>query len=153
VVFGPVLDETGSWGLGVVESAEEDALRTIAQTDPVVTTRTATIEMGWSEHFSARASVRHRFCVSIVECRKGNGRRSGDVSVKGDRAVVDCGAVAVCDEVGWVTIGEGDEPTYLIVLFPDGGRLARPMRYRSIPDAGQGRGCRLVRMLDLTSSS
>jgi hypothetical protein len=114
VVFGPVLDETGSWGLGVVESAEEDALRTIAQTDPVVTTRTATIEMGWSEHFSARASVRHRFCVSIVECRKGNGRRSGDVSVKGDRAVVDCGAVAVCDEVGWVTIGEGDEPTYLI---------------------------------------
>lgn len=46
VVFEPVLDETGSWGLGVVESADEDALRAFVQTDPVVTTRTATIEMG-----------------------------------------------------------------------------------------------------------
>jgi uncharacterized protein len=46
VVFGPVLDGTGSWGLGVVESDDEDALRAFAAKDPVVTTRTATIEMG-----------------------------------------------------------------------------------------------------------
>lgn len=45
VVFGPVLDGTGSWGLGVVESEDEDALRAFAAKDPVVTTRTATIEM------------------------------------------------------------------------------------------------------------
>jgi len=46
VVFGPVLDETGSWGLGVVESDDEDALRAFADQDPVVTTATATIVMG-----------------------------------------------------------------------------------------------------------
>jgi uncharacterized protein YciI len=46
VIFGPVLDGTGSWGLGVVESEDEDALRSFAAKDPVVTTRTATVEMG-----------------------------------------------------------------------------------------------------------
>ena len=46
VVFGPVLDGSGSWGLGVVESEDEDALRAFAAKDPVVTTRPATIEMG-----------------------------------------------------------------------------------------------------------
>jgi uncharacterized protein YciI len=46
VVFGPILDGTGSWGLGVVESDDEDALRAFAAKDPVVTSRTATIEMG-----------------------------------------------------------------------------------------------------------
>ncbi len=46
VVFGPVLDGSGSWGLGVVQSEDEDALRAFAELDPVVTTRTATIEMG-----------------------------------------------------------------------------------------------------------
>jgi uncharacterized protein len=46
VVFGPVLDTTGSWGLGVVESDDEDALREFAARDPVVTTGTATIEFG-----------------------------------------------------------------------------------------------------------
>ena len=46
VVFGPVVDGTGSWGLGVVEAEDEDELRAFADTDPVVTTRTATIEMG-----------------------------------------------------------------------------------------------------------
>ena len=46
VVFGPVLDETGSWGLGVVESDDEDELRAFADQDPVVTTSTATIVMG-----------------------------------------------------------------------------------------------------------
>jgi uncharacterized protein YciI len=46
VVFGPVLDATGSWGLGVVEADDEDELRAFAAQDPVVTTRTATIQMG-----------------------------------------------------------------------------------------------------------
>jgi uncharacterized protein len=46
VVFGPVLDGTGSWGLGVVEADDEDELRLFASSDPVVTTGTADIEVG-----------------------------------------------------------------------------------------------------------
>jgi len=45
-VFGPILDGTGSWGLGVVEAEDENELRAFADQDPVVTTRTATIEIG-----------------------------------------------------------------------------------------------------------
>jgi uncharacterized protein len=46
VVFGPVLDGTGSWGLGVVDSDDEDELRRHAADDPVVTTGTGSIELG-----------------------------------------------------------------------------------------------------------
>jgi uncharacterized protein YciI len=46
VVFGPVLDSSGSWGLGVVEADDEDELRKFAAGDPVVTTGTADIEVG-----------------------------------------------------------------------------------------------------------
>jgi uncharacterized protein len=46
VIFGPVLDGTGSWGLGVVEAEDEDELRAFAAGDPAVTTGTATIELG-----------------------------------------------------------------------------------------------------------
>lgn len=48
VVFGPVLDSTGSWGLGVVEAEDEDEekLRAFAAEDPAVTTGTAQIEIG-----------------------------------------------------------------------------------------------------------
>jgi uncharacterized protein YciI len=46
VVFGPVLDGAGSWGLGVVEADDEDELRAFAAGDPVVTTGTAEIELG-----------------------------------------------------------------------------------------------------------
>jgi uncharacterized protein len=45
VIFGPVLDASGSWGLGVVES-DEDELRAFAANDPAVMTGTGTIEMG-----------------------------------------------------------------------------------------------------------
>jgi uncharacterized protein YciI len=45
-VFGPVLDDTGSWGLGVVEAEDEEELRAFAARDPVVTTGTGHIEMG-----------------------------------------------------------------------------------------------------------
>jgi uncharacterized protein YciI len=46
VVFGPVLDDTGSWGLGIVEADDEERLRAFAASDPVVTTGTAEIELG-----------------------------------------------------------------------------------------------------------
>jgi uncharacterized protein YciI len=46
VVFGPVLDDTGSWGLGVVEADDEDEVRAFAARDPVVTSGTADMEMG-----------------------------------------------------------------------------------------------------------
>ena len=46
VVFGPVLDPSGSWGLGVVEAEDEDELRAFATRDPAVTTGTARIEIG-----------------------------------------------------------------------------------------------------------
>jgi uncharacterized protein YciI len=46
VVFGPVLDGTGSWGLGVIEAENEEELRAFAADDPAVTTGTAKIELG-----------------------------------------------------------------------------------------------------------
>ncbi len=46
VIFGPVLDSTGSWGLGVVEADDEEELRAFATDDPVVMTGTGTIEVG-----------------------------------------------------------------------------------------------------------
>jgi uncharacterized protein YciI len=46
VIFGPILDSTGSWGLGVVESDDEDALRAYAARDPAVTTGTGRVELG-----------------------------------------------------------------------------------------------------------
>ena len=46
VVFGPVLDNEGSWGLGVVEAEDEEELRAFAAGDPVVTTGTADFEIG-----------------------------------------------------------------------------------------------------------
>jgi uncharacterized protein len=46
VVFGPVLDATGSWGLGVIEADDEEELRAFAAGDPVVTTGTGQLEIG-----------------------------------------------------------------------------------------------------------
>jgi len=46
VVFGPVLDASGSWGLAVVEADHEEELQTFAARDPVVTTGTGTVEIG-----------------------------------------------------------------------------------------------------------
>jgi uncharacterized protein len=46
VVFGPVIDSTGSYGLGVIETEDEDELRTFAAGDPFVTSGTGTIEVG-----------------------------------------------------------------------------------------------------------
>ncbi len=46
VIFGPVLDSAGSWGLGVVEADDEEELRAFAQDDPVVTSGTGQMEVG-----------------------------------------------------------------------------------------------------------
>ena len=46
VIFGPVLDSTGSWGLGVVEADDENELRAFAAGDPAVSSGTARMEMG-----------------------------------------------------------------------------------------------------------
>ena len=46
VVLGPVLTEDDSYGLAVVETDDEQALRQFAAQDPVVTTGTAAFEFG-----------------------------------------------------------------------------------------------------------
>jgi uncharacterized protein len=46
VIFGPVLDGTGSWGLGVVEADNEEKLRALAAKDPAVIAEIAHIEIG-----------------------------------------------------------------------------------------------------------
>ena len=46
VVFGPVLTDESSYGLAVVQTEDEQALREFAAQDPVVTTGTATFEVG-----------------------------------------------------------------------------------------------------------
>src|SRR4051794_18394180 len=46
VVFGPVLTDDDSYGLAVVETDDEQALREFAAQDPVVTSGTAAFEIG-----------------------------------------------------------------------------------------------------------
>ena len=46
VVFGPVLSDEASYGLAVVETDDEQALREFAAQDPVVTSGTAGFEVG-----------------------------------------------------------------------------------------------------------
>jgi uncharacterized protein YciI len=46
VAFGPVLTDDDSYGLAVVETDDEQALRDFAADDPVVTTGTAEFEIG-----------------------------------------------------------------------------------------------------------
>ena len=46
VVFGPVLDEAGSWGLAVIEADDEDEMKAFAAGDPAVTSGTATVTVG-----------------------------------------------------------------------------------------------------------
>jgi uncharacterized protein len=45
VVFGPVGDPSGSWGLAVVEAETEDEVRRLGEQDPAVTSRVATFEI------------------------------------------------------------------------------------------------------------
>jgi hypothetical protein len=46
VAFGPVLTDDDSYGLAVVETADEQALREFAAEDRVVTTGTSSFEIG-----------------------------------------------------------------------------------------------------------
>jgi uncharacterized protein YciI len=46
VVFGPVLTDEDSYGLAVVQTEDERGLREFAAQDPVVTSGTATFEIG-----------------------------------------------------------------------------------------------------------
>ncbi len=46
VVFGPILTDDDSYGLAVVETDDEQALREFAAQDPVVRTGTAAFEFG-----------------------------------------------------------------------------------------------------------
>jgi uncharacterized protein YciI len=46
VVFGPVLTDEDSYGLAVLETDDEQALREFAAQDPVVTSGTAAFEFG-----------------------------------------------------------------------------------------------------------
>src|SRR5579871_724246 len=46
LAFGPVLTDDDSYGLAVVETDDEEALREFAAEDPVVTTGTASFEVG-----------------------------------------------------------------------------------------------------------
>ena len=46
LAFGPVLTEDDSYGLAVIEADDEQALRDFAGEDPVVTTGTASFEIG-----------------------------------------------------------------------------------------------------------
>jgi uncharacterized protein YciI len=46
VVFGPILTDDDSYGIAVVETDDEQALRDFAAQDPVVTTGTAAFELG-----------------------------------------------------------------------------------------------------------
>ena len=46
VVFGPVLTDQDSYGLAVLDTDDEQAVRDFAAQDPVVTTGTAVFEFG-----------------------------------------------------------------------------------------------------------
>ncbi len=54
VVFGVVMEQTGGWGLAVVEAESEDDLRAMASEDPAVTTGVCTFEIGVMPNPSVR---------------------------------------------------------------------------------------------------
>ena len=46
VVLGPVMDGSGSWGLGVVEAEDEEEIRAFAAADPAVADGMLRLEFG-----------------------------------------------------------------------------------------------------------
>ena len=46
VVFGPVADATGSWGLAIVETDDEAEVIELSRTDPAITSGLGSYEMG-----------------------------------------------------------------------------------------------------------
>ena len=45
LIFGPVLDPAGPWGLAIVETSTEDEASTIFQADPAITSGMCTYQM------------------------------------------------------------------------------------------------------------
>jgi uncharacterized protein YciI len=45
IVFGPVQDPAGSWGLAVVEARDESEVRALGERDPAVTSSLARFEV------------------------------------------------------------------------------------------------------------
>ena len=46
LVYGPVRDQSGAWGLGVLEGSNEDEVRGLVDGDPAVTSGMARMECG-----------------------------------------------------------------------------------------------------------
>jgi uncharacterized protein YciI len=46
VVYGPVIDSTGSWGLAVVRAGSLDDVRALAEADPAVSSGMSTFDLG-----------------------------------------------------------------------------------------------------------
>jgi uncharacterized protein YciI len=57
VVYGPVRDATGSYGIAVVEANSEDEVRAIAAADPVATSGLARIEIGTMVRAFVRTAI------------------------------------------------------------------------------------------------
>jgi uncharacterized protein len=45
IVFGPVMDPAGVWGLGVLDTADEDEARTLVLADPIIEADVCTFEL------------------------------------------------------------------------------------------------------------
>ncbi len=46
VVFGPVVDSSGTWGLAVVKADSADEVKALGEQDPAVTSKTCTFDVG-----------------------------------------------------------------------------------------------------------
>jgi uncharacterized protein len=46
VVYGPVVDGTGGWGLGVLTAEDETQAKSMLEADPAISSRMATFELG-----------------------------------------------------------------------------------------------------------
>jgi uncharacterized protein YciI len=46
IVYGPVRDSTGSWGLGVLEADELEDVKAIAENDPAIRSGMCTYDLG-----------------------------------------------------------------------------------------------------------
>jgi uncharacterized protein len=46
IVYGPVVDSSGSWGLAVIRAGSLDDVRALAEADPAVSSGMATFDVG-----------------------------------------------------------------------------------------------------------
>jgi uncharacterized protein YciI len=57
IVYGPVRDSTGSWGLGVIEAEEIDDVKAIADHDPATSSGVCTYDLGVMVHAMLHPSL------------------------------------------------------------------------------------------------